>query len=668
VGADSAAGTSTEPYRTVSRAVAVAQRGDVVLVRPGRYAEQVSLSNRNHGVTLRGVGETRPVIDGEGSRRFGIHSLDADDVTIQNLEITGQTEAGIYTRGEDDAIEGNLVHHVGKHGILHSTGIRVVWGARARVAGNTVHSIGPGGESMGVWLVETRDAEIRDNVIYLVRKEGIRDWKGLDNLITGNRTFLNWVGITFNTSTGSVATENYVYDNVEGFSAKHTSFATVLSHWGLGEPRWSRFVRNTVWRSSEASVWIAQSDQPADYLEVRGNILSDAGLTYVRDAPAIRGPHVVVDENVQGAPAGGRRPRFAYKAGWDSAPGLDWNAYRSSLGWDANGRLLDPQLIDPANGDLAYSPASAVAGTGAGARGLRAVTAGWTPYRMTPVDSSSRGTWSTKTHLDKTSDSDQSTYWLTETAGNEFVTWDFGRPRTISHIVATLFSHHDKRNPRGYRFEVSDDGRSWRTVLEGENPDSAGSSYKYELPQVTTARYLRYTMLSTWCDSYSPPTGCGDYFVLSDVEAGIVTDPGEQPPANERDGATTTGSGTGSGAGSGSRGATRTTGGALRITSRPVVRRGKLVVGLRCTADALCRGTLSVSISRARGRSRRAPKPAVQRKKVAIRARARRKVSVKLGARARKTLKARATRKVSVVVSDGRSKPAKRTITLRARR
>ena len=652
-GSDTGDGAAASPYRTINAALTVARRGDEVAVRPGRYPEQVNLGPRHSGVVLRGAGTARPVIDGGGTRRYGIYNDRADDVVIRGLELSRQLEAGIYTRGADVAIEGNLVHHVGKPGVLHSTGIRVVWGARARVAGNTVHSIGPGGESMGVWLVETRDAQIRDNVIYLVRKEGIRDWKGLDNVISGNRTFLNWVGITFNTSTGSIATNNFIYDNVEGFSAKHTSDVSVLSHWGLGAGRWARFVDNTVWRSSETAVWIAQSGRPADYLEVRGNILSDAGLTYVRDAPALRGPNVVVDGNVHGAPARGRRARYAYKAGWTSSPGVDWSGYRSSLGWDARGRVADPMLVDPRNGNLEYPATSPVAG--AGARGLRAVRAGWTPYKMTPVDSSSKGSWHTKTHLDKTADGDQSTYWLTETGRNEYVAWDFGRRRTLSHIVATVYAHNDERNTRGYRLEVSDDRTTWRTVLQGENPDSAGSSYKYELPSRVTARYLRYTMLGTWG---------GDSFILSDVEAGVVTGPGELPPVPDPAPApatTTTPASTSSGARPG-RGAAAPAP-ALAITTKPRVRAGRVRVGLRCTAAAGdCRGTLTVSVPRRRGR------PFVLRKPLRVGANARRTVSVRLSKRARSALRGRGTRRIGVVVADGGARPLKRTIKLRARR
>ena len=95
-GSDANLGTSQFPFRTIGRAVATARGGDTILVSPGRYAEAVSLSDRDSGVTLRGVGDTRPVVDGAGQRSYGFDNVGADRLTIENFEITGQTVNGIY--------------------------------------------------------------------------------------------------------------------------------------------------------------------------------------------------------------------------------------------------------------------------------------------------------------------------------------------------------------------------------------------------------------------------------------------------------------------------------------------------------------------------------------------------------------------------------------------
>jgi parallel beta-helix repeat protein len=497
-GSDANLGTSQFPFRTISRAATVATSGDTVVVEAGRYTETVNLYSRNSGVEFRGVGAGRPVIDGAGRRAYGFHNR-ANRVTITGFAITGQTDAGIYTEGSNDRVADNVLHHIGSSDEERSNGVRVIGGSGNTISGNTVHHIGPGFSSMGIWLVETRDALVEGNSVYLVRKEGIRDWKGLDNVVAGNHAFLNWVGIGLNTSTGSSVRNNYVSDNVEGLAVKHASYRTVLDFWDLDQAHWSRVEHNTVQRSSEASIWIAQSDEPLDYVEVTGNHFAGAGGAFLRDIPSLRGAHVTVDANAY--TDAGWTPRWLYKAGWSSAGGLtDWASVRRETGWETT----------PAAAD-------------AGATGDSQATASWTQFDMTPVDSSSKGTYYTRNHLGATSDNDQTTYWMTDTNRDEYVVFDFGQPRTFDHLILTLYSNEDKRNPRSYRFSVSDDRSSWRSILSGVNQDTSQAARYYELREPVTARYLRFTMVDNFCDTYLPRLGCGENFVLSDLKAGLVS-------------------------------------------------------------------------------------------------------------------------------------------------
>ena len=505
-GADANSGTSEYPFRTINRAAASARSGDTVLVSPGRYPETVSLSKRHSGVTFRGVGDTPPVIDGAHRRAYGFDNSGAGRLTIENFEITGQTQAGVQTWGARNQVVGNLIHHVGSASRTESAGVRIVRANGTRVAGNTIHHIGPGRASIGIWMLETRDVQVEDNAVYLARKEGVRDWKGLDNAIRRNRILLTWAGIALNTSTGSVVTDNIVHDTVEGVAVKHASYATVLDYWGLDTAHWSRVLHNTVQRSSEASVWIAQSEAPLDYVEVRANRIEGAGGAFLRDIPSLRGPHVAVNANAY-SDAGGT-PRWLYRAGWAQDEGglTDWESVRRETGWET-----DAPPGDAGAGIALPAPVS------------------WTPYVMTPVDSSSKGTWYTRNHLDATADGDQSTYWLTAGNRNEYVVFDFGQPTTFDHLILTLYSDEDRRNPRGYRFSVSDDRASWRSILSGVNQDDSGAARYYQLPAPVTARYLRFTMVDTFCETYLPRLGCAKNFVLSDVTAGLVGPPGPAP-------------------------------------------------------------------------------------------------------------------------------------------
>jgi PKD repeat protein len=488
-GQDTNPGSSSKPFRTITRAAEVAKAGDTVNVAAGRYEETVSLTSANTGATFRGVGPTRPMIDGGGVRARGFNNNGANGITIENFEIKGQTEAGIFTAGSNNTISKNVIHHVGSPSLRESEGVRVNRGAGNRVAGNTIHHIGPGAESRGIWLLESRDGIVEDNTVYLVRKDGMRDWKGLDNTLRRNRSFLNWVGISLNTTTGATVVDNMIYENTQGLQLKHLSYGTVLDYWNLLIGKWSNVTHNTVFRSTEASVWIAQSEAPLDFLNLSENAFSGAGTAFLRDAPSLRGLNVKVDANSYSDVGG--KPRYLYKAGYSSDPGLlDWALVRSLLGWELNAPPAD-----------------------AGSRGVAVADPKYTPYKMTAVDSSSKGTYYTTNHLNKTADNIQDTYWLTATNSNEYVTFDFGQQRTFNVLQLSIFSDGDTRNPRNVRFEVSNDGSTWKTVYEGANTDTAGAAYYYDLAQAETARYLRYTMV----DNFG-----GDYFVMSDLEAGLL--------------------------------------------------------------------------------------------------------------------------------------------------
>jgi hypothetical protein len=513
-GADTNAGTSTAPVKTISRAAKLAHAGDVVNVGPGVYPETVSLTKASNGVTFQSSGATPAVVAGGGTRAFGFNLYGTTGTRIQGFDISKQTQVGVMVKsGVGNVVANNTIHDVGTQVEVHSNGVRVVWGQDNQVRGNVIHSIGPGQEAMGVWLLQTRQAIVDANVIYLVRKEGIRDWQGIDNVMTANRSMLNQTGIAFNTSTGSYAANNVLSDNVTGFVAKHVSYSTVLNYWKLSAAHLSRFTHNTITGSTEESVGLGLSDEPMDYLDVTNNVFQGGGMAFVRDVPSLRGPHVTLDSN-QYVVAGG--PTAIYKQGWAKlpAPETDWTAYRSRLGWEAHG------VFGPA---ASGSPTAAGVGGQFGAPALPPAPVSWTPYAMRPVDSSSKGSWSTQTSLAGVADGNQNTYWMTNTAQNEYVTLDFGQPRAFNTIIVSQFSHLDPRNAHGYRFDVSDDGQSWRTIVSGTNPDSAGNALKYELPGAVTARYLRYTLVDTSCSSYSPRTNCGTTFIVSDVAAGLLS-------------------------------------------------------------------------------------------------------------------------------------------------
>ena len=113
-------------------------------------------------------------------------------VRLRGFEVRAQRVSGVQVKsGRRNVVKGMDVHDVGELGQNASQGIEITRGSHNRVIGNEIHSIGPGFESRGIWMLQTREGLVKGNVVYLVRKDGIRDWQSLDDRIISNQFFLN---------------------------------------------------------------------------------------------------------------------------------------------------------------------------------------------------------------------------------------------------------------------------------------------------------------------------------------------------------------------------------------------------------------------------------------------------------------------------------------------
>lgn len=489
-GSDANAGTAIAPFRTIQKAADVARRGDTVLVHDGCYPEQVKVANS--GVAFRATeGETAKV-DGAGERRFGFYAppeMAVTDISIEGFEVAGQTQAAISATGKRHArfhIRNNRVHHASEKGAqLRGTG--------HLVEGNTVYMIGNAQEAMGVFLTGSSGSTVRDNQIFLCKKEGIRDFAGHENRIEDNIVYLCWTGLAFNSSEGGViACNNYLYQNVMGFNPKHTQ----------GNHGWNRFWHNTVFDSAGWSVGIGINDPPLDYLDIRNNIFSSAGEAHVYETPETIGAHLILDGNLYHRQA--NRPPLVYLAhGRTKAATIEELQQRTSH--EKHGIERNPLLVDPAHGDLDYPPASPAAqgglllestrGKQLGARGLRQTTPDFVRLPLRAVAASSN-----EALMAGTTDNLHHTTWDSGTAiSDQWILYDLGAQRSLRYIVLVPFGHKVEHNVRDFSFDVSDERREFTTILGGTNNDS-GSIFIYELASPVTTRYLRFTMKNKFPD------------------------------------------------------------------------------------------------------------------------------------------------------------------------
>ncbi|MDX1621439.1 MAG: right-handed parallel beta-helix repeat-containing protein, partial [Nitriliruptorales bacterium] len=84
-------------FKTIQSAVDAAEPGDLVLVGPGTYNEEVTVTTPY--LTIRGEDRNETVIDGEFELRNGINVVEADGVAVENLTVRNVTINGVFWTG-----------------------------------------------------------------------------------------------------------------------------------------------------------------------------------------------------------------------------------------------------------------------------------------------------------------------------------------------------------------------------------------------------------------------------------------------------------------------------------------------------------------------------------------------------------------------------------------
>lgn len=85
--------------KTIQKAVDAAKAGDVILVSPGVYKEQVTVTKSD--ITIRGLDRNKTIVDGEFTRPMGFLVQDADNVVIENITARYTTLNNFYWTGAD---------------------------------------------------------------------------------------------------------------------------------------------------------------------------------------------------------------------------------------------------------------------------------------------------------------------------------------------------------------------------------------------------------------------------------------------------------------------------------------------------------------------------------------------------------------------------------------
>lgn len=262
---------------TIAAAAAAARTGTEILVRPGRYPEQVVLAA--DGVRLRGLGRGpgAVVLDGERQQEVGI-TVRGSGTSVENLTARHYRDAGIRVDGARGAAVTDAVLAGNDRYGLDATGSAGTTARRVTVTGSSVAGVAVRDCAACGALVER--AALQRNAAGLLAS----DATGV--VVRGSRFTANAVGLVLSDVTGAEVTGSTLRDN----AATDVRIASPSSSGPL---------------ATGAGIWVMGGRGH----RISGNTL--AGHTY---AVAVTGPRPAADVRITGNVVHGARHA---ELGWD---------------------------------------------------------------------------------------------------------------------------------------------------------------------------------------------------------------------------------------------------------------------------------------------------------------------------------------------------------------
>jgi len=199
-GSDSNTGTQAKPYKTITKAAAVAKAGTTIHVAAGTYSGNVSTKVSGTSVnriSFLSDSQWGAKIVGSGSEAMWSNS--GNYVDIIGFDIAGPGRHGILNNGSNTLMLNNHVHNLtlsggctggGGAGIVNAN----YSGSNGDVIGNVVHDIAKPGACNGVQGIYSanKGGKIMNNVVYRASSYGIHLWHAAtDAYISNNTVFAN---------------------------------------------------------------------------------------------------------------------------------------------------------------------------------------------------------------------------------------------------------------------------------------------------------------------------------------------------------------------------------------------------------------------------------------------------------------------------------------------
>jgi hypothetical protein len=195
-GSDSAPGSESLPFRTITHAARVAKPSTTVHVAPGIYYETVrtSVSGSATG-RIRYVSDIKWAAKIIGSGTEGMWTNKGDYTDIVGFDISGSGRLGIVNWASHVSTAGNHVHDLTISGGCTDNGGAGIENANYKgsdndIVGNVVHDIGVPGACNGIQGIYHTNlrGRIANNIVYRVSSFGIHLWHAANNVVIANNT------------------------------------------------------------------------------------------------------------------------------------------------------------------------------------------------------------------------------------------------------------------------------------------------------------------------------------------------------------------------------------------------------------------------------------------------------------------------------------------------
>ena len=490
---DRASGKTIEvprDHNTIQAAVNAASPGDTILVDDGTYKESVKIDKTR--LTIKAKNRRRAVIDGEGKRNAGFYAQEGANlasIVIQGFEVRHFRSRGIQAFHKNNKysswiVEDNFIHHIVQDGIL-------LGGPKQVIQNNEIAFIGNNGEAIGILLKSSNDSTINNNVIYMIRKNGIRvSNHSYNNKVTNNLIAYIGPGIALNLDNGgNVIMNNYIFMASKGIIPKHSKCTKGFN----------RIIHNTVVETTDANIVLGENTPSGDCIEVLNNVFARAHQSLIKDT-INRGKQFKVDYNFYDN-------SFAYiLPNGSKARHEDFKTYQQKTGFDKHSMAGEPLFVNLFMGPqlrnnspvLNFQTAAVKAGLD---RQVGALLQQNLPFMLKQLSMQPVAASANLSQAKNTTDGKLGSIWKANGKGPHSITYKLDGPSEYNILWVAPARHKQPYNIKKFAVDISTDGKSssFKTIYT-TTVDNLGSPHFHEIGSHKEP-FIRIRFLSNFGDS-----------------------------------------------------------------------------------------------------------------------------------------------------------------------